>query len=51
MTLNETVARYGRLSLILAAFALVSAIIVQPLLDKVWPTPLEVTQHDQTRVQ
>ena len=43
MIRKNLAARYGRVGLILAAFALVAAIIVQPLWRKLWPTSIMVT--------
>lgn len=51
MTRKEMATRYGRIGLILAAFALVTAIIVQPLWERLWPATITVTEGGQSRVQ
>ena len=51
MILKNLAARYGRVGLILAAFALVAAIIVQPLWRKLWPAAIVVTDGDLTRTR
>ncbi|HEX2135330.1 MAG TPA: hypothetical protein VHG30_05395 [Microvirga sp.] len=38
-------ARYGRIGLIIAAFALVAAIIVQPLRQRPWPVTITVAER------
>ncbi len=50
MTRKDRAARYGRIGLIIAAFALVAAIIGQPLWESLWPAPIEVTDSGLSRV-
>ena len=45
MTRKDMAARYGRIGLILAAFALVVAIIVQPLWQRLWPANMTITEN------
>ena len=42
---------YGRIGLIIAAFALVTAIVGQPLWERIWPHLIEVTDSSQSRMQ
>ena len=50
MMLKDMAARYGRIGLILAAFAFVIAIIIQPLWQRLWPATITVTEGGQTRI-
>jgi hypothetical protein len=43
MTSRTTVVSYGRIGLIIAAFALVTAIVGQPLWERLWSPSIEVT--------
>ena len=43
MPRNGLVALYGRLGMIVAAFALVAFVIAGPLLRKIWSSPVTVT--------
>ena len=45
MTRRDMAARYGRIGLIIAAFALVAAIIVQPVWQRLWPATITVTER------
>ena len=49
MTRNDTAAHYGRIGLIIAAFALVMAIVGQPLWENLQPDRIEVTDSSLTR--
>ncbi len=51
MTHKTTVVSYGCIGLIIAAFALVTAIIGQPLWGRMWSSPIEVTDSSQSRMQ
>jgi hypothetical protein len=51
MTRNETLARFSRIGLILAAFAIVTAVVAQPLWDRLWPSAITMTDSGQSRVQ
>jgi hypothetical protein len=51
MTHRTTVASYGRIGLIIAAFALVTAIVIQPLRERMWSPSFEVTDSSQSRMQ
>ncbi len=51
MTFSETIIRYSRLGLILAAFALASAIIAQPLWQKMWAPGIPVSESSQIRIR
>jgi hypothetical protein len=51
MVPKNLAARYGRVGLLLAAFALVAAIIVQPLWRKLWPAPIMVTDGGPSRAR
>ena len=51
MTLKNMAARYGRIGLILAAFALVIAIIVQPLWQRLWPATMTLAERSQNEAQ
>jgi hypothetical protein len=51
MTHKTTVASYSRIGLIIAAFALVTAIVGQPLWERMWSPPIEVTDSGQSRMQ
>jgi hypothetical protein len=45
MTPKDRVVLYGRLSLILAAFALIGGVVAEPLLWPLWSSPLTVAQR------
>ena len=49
MTRKDTAALYARIGLIIAAFALVMAIVGQPLWESLWPDRIEVTDNSLTR--
>ncbi len=51
MTSRTTVVFYGRIGLIIKAFGLVTAIVGQPLWEKMWSPPIKVTDSGQSRVQ
>ena len=51
MTRRDMAARYGRIGLILAAFALVADIIVQPLWQRLWPATITVTERGSNQGQ
>ena len=51
MTRGTGVAFYGRIGLIIAVFALVTAIVGQPLWERMWPVPIEMTDSGLSRVQ
>jgi len=51
MTRKDVVARYGRIGLILAAFALVAAIVIQPLWQRFRPSAITVTEGGQSGVR
>jgi len=45
MRRNERFAWYGRLGLIMAAFALIGGIVAAPLLPRIWAPPSIVAQR------
>jgi hypothetical protein len=47
MARRDLVALYGRLGLIVAAFAFVAGIVAGPLLQKLWAPALTVTEHQE----
>ncbi len=44
MSRKDRVARYGRLGLILMAFAMIGGVVAEPLLRPLWSSPLTVAQ-------
>ncbi len=51
MTRTTPAPLYGRVSLIIAAFALVTAIITQPLWTRLWPAAITVTESSQSHLR
>jgi hypothetical protein len=51
MTRTTPAPLYGRVSLIIAAFALVTGIITQPLWASHWPAAITVTESSQSRLR
>ena len=45
MTCKNRVAFYGRLALILMAFAMIGGVVAEPLLRPLWLSRLTVAQH------
>lgn len=45
MTRQNRVVLYGRLGLILMAFAIIGGVVAEPLLRPLWPSRLTVAQH------
>ena len=45
MTRKDAVARYGRIGLIVVAFALVGGVVAAPLLPQVWAPFLVIAQR------
>jgi hypothetical protein len=45
MTQWDRVIRYGRLGLILMAFAMIGGVVAEPLLRPLWSSRLTVAQH------
>ena len=45
MTRKDLLALYGRLGLIMAAFVFVAAIVLGPLVQKMWSPHLSVSEH------
>ena len=45
MTHKDRVVRYGRIGLILAAFAMIGGVVAEPLLRPVWSSRLTVAQR------
>jgi hypothetical protein len=45
MTRKNRVVLYGRLGLILIAFAMIGGVVAEPLLRPWWPSRLTVAQH------
>jgi hypothetical protein len=50
MTRKDALTRYSRIGLILAAFALVVAIVLQPLWQRLRPTAITVTEGGRSRI-
>lgn len=46
MARKELMALYGRLGLIVAAFAFIAGIVAAPLLQRAWFSDLTVTEHN-----
>jgi hypothetical protein len=44
MTHRDRVVRYGRLGLILMAFAMIGGVVAEPLLRPLWSSPLTIAQ-------
>ena len=44
MTRRDRVARYGRLGLILMAFAMIGGVVAEPLLRPLWSSRLTIAQ-------
>jgi hypothetical protein len=44
MTRKDRVARYGRLGLILMAFAMIGGVVAEPLLRPLWSSRLTIAQ-------
>jgi hypothetical protein len=51
MTREDKVVRFGRIGLVVAAFALVAAVVGQPLWEVLWPSPIEVTDSARSRIR
>jgi hypothetical protein len=47
MARRDLMAVYGRLGLVVAVFAFVAGIIAGPLVQKVWPSRVTVTEHSE----
>ncbi len=45
MTRKDRVVFYGRLGLILAAFAMIGGVVAEPLLRPLWSPPLTIAQR------
>jgi hypothetical protein len=46
MAFKDVLSLCGRIGLIVAAFAFVAGIIAGPLLERIWSSPLTVTQNN-----
>jgi hypothetical protein len=44
MTRRDRIARYGRLGLILMAFAMIGGVVAEPLLRPLWSSRLTIAQ-------
>ncbi|WP_230530860.1 hypothetical protein [Microvirga roseola] len=45
MARKDLVALYGRLGLIVAAFAFIASIVAGPILQRLWLSPVTVSEH------
>lgn len=50
MAFKDVLSLCGRVGLIVAAFAFVAGIVAGPLLERIWSSPLTVTQNGDTPV-